>query len=156
MKAVIWLKRHETKVQCCLAPVGITFPLVDTARPLIVIVDDEDCIRRALSRLMISAGFRAQAFGSGEEFFASLQATRPDCVILDLHMPAMSGFDIQERLRTEQNPIPVVVITGHDSTESQQRALSAGAVAYLRKPVDDQALLAAISNAVSTAPNGRP
>ena len=121
-------------------------------RKLIAIVDDEESIRRALTRLMVSAGFQAQSFGSGADFFASLGSSRPACVILDLHMPTMSGFDIQECLREENNAIPVVVITGHDSAESQQLALQAGAVAYLRKPVDDEILLRAIVTATSTNP----
>ena len=116
---------------------------------MIVIVDDEESIRRALKRLMVAAGFRAESFASGPEFLESLGTTKPDCVILDLHMPIMSGFDIQQRLREEQNPVPVVVITGHDSAESQQRALAAGAVAYLRKPVDEGLLLQAIATAAS-------
>jgi FixJ family two-component response regulator len=122
---------------------------VDTARHLIVIVDDEESVRRALRRLMLSAGFRAQSFASGAEFLASLQTTHPACVVLDLHMPTMSGFDVQQKLHDERKDIPVVVITGHDSPESQQRAMTAGASAYLRKPVDDQALLQAISTAIS-------
>ena len=126
---------------------------VNTGRELIVIVDDEESIRRALKRLMVAAGFRAQSFASGAEFFASLGTSRPACVILDLHMPVMSGFDIQQRLHDEQHEIPVVVITGHDTAEMQQRAMRAGAVAYLRKPVDDQSLLRAISEAISIRPN---
>lgn len=117
---------------------------------MIAIVDDEESIRRALKRLMIAAGFKAESFASATDFFESLRVTHPACVILDLHMPVMSGFDIQQRLRDEKNQVPVVVITGHDSPESQQRALAGGAVAYLRKPVDDQALLRAISTAVSS------
>jgi FixJ family two-component response regulator len=119
---------------------------------MVAIVDDEESIRRALKRLMISAGFRAQSFASGEEFLASLVADRPACVVLDLHMPVMSGFDIQQRLRDEKYLIPIVVITGHDSGESQRRAMDAGAVAYLRKPVNDEALLRAIETAISSNP----
>src|SRR3954463_14520450 len=124
------------------------FPDLNTRRELIVIVDDEESIRRALKRLMISAGFRAQSFASGAEFLESLHATRPACVILDLHMPAMSGFDVQQRLRDEQSVIPVVIITGHDSNEAKESALGAGAIAYLRKPVNDEALLHAIDTAI--------
>src|SRR4051794_30496106 len=101
---------------------------------------------------MVSAGFRAQSFASGAEFIESLQTSHPSCVVLDLHMPVMSGFDIQQRLRDGQNHIPVIVITGQDDEESQQRALSAGAIAYLRKPVDDQALLQAIATSISDQP----
>ena len=98
---------------------------------------------------MVAAGFRAQSFATGAEFLASLATTRPACVILDLHMPVMNGFDVQQRLRDAQMDVPVIVITGHDAIESQQRALAAGAVAYLRKPVDDQSLLRAIETAIS-------
>jgi FixJ family two-component response regulator len=126
------------------------FSEVNTVGPLIVIVDDEESVRRALKRLMEAAGFAAEAFATGEALFESMRTSQPACVILDLHMPAMSGFDIQQRLRDERNPVPVVVITGHDSSASQQRALSGGAVAYLRKPVDGEALLGAISKAIST------
>jgi FixJ family two-component response regulator len=127
---------------------------LNTTRQLIVIVDDEESVRRALKRLMISAGFRAQSFASGAEFFDSLDANHPACVILDLHMPGMSGLDVQQRLRSQQSDIPVVVITGHDSNEAQQGALGEGAVAYLRKPVDDEALLRAINTAISTRAQG--
>ena len=127
---------------------------MDTPRQLIVIVDDEESVRRALRRLMLSAGFRAMAFASGAEFLESLRTNRPACIVLDLHMPTMSGFDVQQRLHDDQTRIPVVVITGHDSPETQQRALSAGAAAYLRKPVDDQALLHAISSAIAANPGG--
>jgi FixJ family two-component response regulator len=126
---------------------------LNTRRQLIVIVDDEESVRRALKRLMVSAGFRAQSFASGAEFIESLRVSQPACVVLDLHMPVMSGFDIQQRLHDDKNHIPVIVITGQDDDESQQRALSAGAVAYLRKPVDDQALLHAISTSISDSPD---
>ena len=119
-------------------------------QPLIVIVDDEECVRRALNRLLRAAGFRVQSFDSGAQFIESLGIVHPACVVLDLHMPGMSGFDVQLRLKDAGIPLPVVVITGHDTDESQQRALHGGAVAYLRKPVDDQALLSAIAAAVAS------
>ena len=134
-----------------------SFARVETGRHLVAIVDDEESIRRALKRLIVASGFRAQSFASGEEFLASLSASQPACVILDLHMPVMSGFDIQQHLRNANSSIPIVVITGHDSVESQHRAISAGATAYLRKPVDDQALLRAIENAIAAnRPIGKP
>jgi FixJ family two-component response regulator len=98
---------------------------------------------------MLSAGFRAQAFASGSEFLASVSGNRPCCVVLDLHMPGLSGFDVQARLRDDADVLPVVTITGHDTPESQQRALAGGAKAYLRKPVDDQVLLDAVRAAIS-------
>ena len=122
---------------------------VDTQRPLIAIVDDEESVRRAISRLIVSAGFRARAFAGGSTFLSSLQTERPDCVVLDLHMPEMNGFEVQEQLRKFPHPVPVVVITGHHTAEARQRALEAGAVDYLRKPVDDEALLGVVSRALA-------
>jgi FixJ family two-component response regulator len=132
---------------------------VNAARPLIAIVDDEESVRRALGRLMMSAGYRARVFSSGAEFLTSLATDRPSCVILDLHMPGLSGFELQGRLRDAPQPLPVVVITGHDTPEAQKRAQAGGAVAYLRKPVDDQLLLDAVTRAIDAgtqkpAPNG--
>src|SRR4051812_2168601 len=127
-------------------------PGLNAQRQLIVIVDDEESVRRALKRLMASVGFQSQSFASGAEFIESLRTSLPACVILDLHMPVMSGFDIQQRLHDDRKQIPVIVITGQDADESRQRALAAGAIAYLRKPVDDQALLHAISTAISQTP----
>jgi FixJ family two-component response regulator len=87
-------------------------------------------------------------FGSGVDFMQSLQRTRPDCVVMDLRMPVLSGFELQAALRRSGVTVPVVIITGDDSPESRQRALSGGARAFLRKPVDDALLIEAIQNAV--------
>jgi FixJ family two-component response regulator len=112
---------------------------------LIAVVDDEDSVRKALSRLLRSAGLREEIFAGGAEFLQSLADHKPDCVVLDIHMPGVTGFDVLDRLAETQAPPPVVVITGHDSPETYARVMSAGAVAYLRKPVNDQALLDAIA-----------
>jgi FixJ family two-component response regulator len=120
-------------------------------RDLIAIVDDEESVRRALQRLMRAAGFRAGCFASGDAFLASLHAERPDCLILDVHMPGMNGFDVQRALAQLGWPLPVVVITGHDTPDSRDRALAGGAAAYLCKPVDGPLLLGAVSRAL-----GRP
>jgi len=119
----------------------------------ISVVDDEESVRKALSRLLRSAGMTVKTFSGGAEFLQSLADCKPDCVVLDINMPVMTGFDVLDRLATTKVPFPVVVITGLDSSEAHGRALGAGAVAYLRKPVNDQALLDAI--AASTAPAGR-
>ncbi len=116
--------------------------------PLIAVVDDEEPVRIALRRLLRSAGFDVEAFPSGAEFLDSLKAHQPDCVILDLHMPRVNGFAVQARLAETHVHLPVVIITGHDSPETRERALAGGISAYLRKPVDDQTLLAAITNAI--------
>ena len=123
--------------------------------PLLAVVDDDADVRIALTRLLASAGFSVEAFASGADFLRSLEHREPDCAVLDLHMPEMSGFDVQGAL-AGHSVMPVVVITGQDSPESRTRALRLGAKAYLCKPVDDNALLAAIAVAVeggSASPN---
>ncbi len=118
-------------------------------RPLIAVVDDEEPVRIALRRLLRSASLDVETFPSGAEFLDSLKSHQPDCVVLDLHMPRVNGFAVQARLAETGIRLPVVVITGHDSDETRVRALAGGVSAYLRKPVDDQALLDAITTAVA-------
>jgi FixJ family two-component response regulator len=120
--------------------------------PVVAIVDDEDSVRRALERLLRSAGIDPEVFSSGETFLDSLASRRPDCVVLDLHMPRVTGFDVQARLNESGLRIPVIVITGHDSNESRDRVRALGASAYLRKPVAANALLEAIHDAVGGNP----
>ena len=118
-------------------------------RPLIAVVDDEESIRRALNRLLQSAGLDVVTFDSGVKFLESIAARRPDCVVLDLHMPVLNGFEVQARLAKSTAPVPVVIITGVDSIETHDRALAGQPIAYLRKPVDDQVLLDAIKLALA-------
>ncbi len=117
--------------------------------PLLAVVDDDADVRVALTRLVASAGFAVEAFASGAAFLRSIENHEPDCVVLDLHMPDMSGFDVQGALANGHAALPVVVITGHDTPESRARAIQLGAKVYLCKPVNDQALLAAIDTAIS-------
>jgi FixJ family two-component response regulator len=109
-------------------------------------------VRIALGRLMRSASLDVETFSSGAEFLDSLKSHRPDCVVLDLHMPHISGFAVQARLAEAGKRLPVVVITGHDSDETRERALAGGFVRYLRKPVDGQELLDAIATAIGHPP----
>lgn len=115
-------------------------------RPLVAIVDDEEPIRKALTRLLRSAGVDVESFPSGSEFLNSLPDHQPDCVVLDLHMPVVNGFEVQDRL--VEFGVPVVIITGHDSDETRSKALAGHPAAYLRKPVNDQVLLDAIQLAM--------
>lgn len=110
----------------------------------IAIVDDEESVRKALQRLLRSHGVEAHTFSGGPQFLAALPALAPDCIVLDLHMPELSGFELLELLPPG---LPVVVITGHDSPEAQARAQRASA--YLRKPVEEKSLLDAIYQAVT-------
>ncbi len=124
------------------------------ARLLIAVVDDEEPVRKALMRLMRSAGLSAETFGSGAEFLKSLDSldTRlPDCVVLDLHMPHMNGFKVQAHLAGKHAALPVIIVTGHDFPKARERAMAGGASAFLRKPVHDRTLLDAISAATASA-----
>ena len=121
--------------------------MVNDVRVLAVVDDDTD-VRVALTRLVSSAGFAVDAFASGADFLRSIEDHEPDCVVLDLHMPEMSGFDVQVALASGHAAVPIVVITGHDTPEARARAVQLGAKGYLCKPVDDDTLLAAIDTAI--------
>ena len=124
---------------------------VADSTPLIAIVDDEESVRRAINRLLTAAGLSVEAFSNGPEFLETLNTRRPNCVILDLHMPGMSGFEIQEHLLRSGHSIPVIAITGYDTPESKSRILVGGAAAYLHKPVQGRLLLDAISSAIGSS-----
>jgi FixJ family two-component response regulator len=119
---------------------------------MIAIIDDDASVCRALKRLIRSVGMDAEAFGSGEAFLESA-AARPsekaDCLILDLQMPGMSGLELQSRLA--ESRLPIIFITAHDELSARDKALEAGAVAFLRKPFDDEILIANIREAISGA-----
>jgi FixJ family two-component response regulator len=117
--------------------------------PQVAVVDDEHSICVALQRLIRSAGLGVTTYGSGEDFLRELDKNQPDCVVLDLHMPKVTGYEVQCRLAQMGKRIPVIIITGHDTPEARTRALKNGAAAYLLKPVDDQMLLDAISAAIA-------
>jgi FixJ family two-component response regulator len=127
--------------------------MVSAAKTVIAIVDDEESVCTALSRLMRSAGFDSVSFSSGRQFIAWAKASRPHCVVLDLHMPGIDCFEIQAQLQTAQPGarIPIIVITGHDGTDTFTRAHERGVHAYLRKPVDDVLLLSAINAALAVS-----
>jgi FixJ family two-component response regulator len=114
----------------------------------IAIVDDEEPIRKALGRLLRSVGYKVSTFSNGAEFLDSLEARQPDCTILDLHLPGLSGLEIQEYLRIQNIGIPCIIITGKDEFESRTQAMALGAAAYLTKPLDEHFLLSTITSAV--------
>jgi FixJ family two-component response regulator len=116
--------------------------------PSIAIVDDEEGIRKALGRLLRAAGLEAHGYANGQEFLTAAAERRPDCVVLDLHMPGMSGLQVLRKLKAIGLLLPIVVITAHDEPETREQCLSTGARAYLRKPLEDRLLLNAISAAM--------
>jgi len=122
--------------------------------PCVAIVDDEEGIRKALSRLLRASGLEAESYANGQEFLDAAAEHRPDCVVLDLHMPGMSGLQVLRKLKAAGQRLSIVVITAHDEPETRERCIDAGACAYLRKPLEDRLLLNAISAAMRahTAP----
>jgi FixJ family two-component response regulator len=114
----------------------------------ICVVDDDESLLRAIGRLLGASGFRVMAFSSAEAFLASDQPRCADCLVLDVHLGRLSGFDLQERLAASGRRLPVVFITAHDDLGTRERVRRAGAVDYLRKPFDDDSLIAAIHRAL--------
>ena len=127
------------------APSKPTRSLAGTGAPLIAIVDDDDSVRVALKSLIDSVGFRAEVFGSGEEFLNSPLISQTNCLIADVRMPGMSGLELQDRLNAANLSIPVVFISAHDDGEARVRSMRAGAVDFLKKPFSEDALLGAIA-----------
>ena len=117
--------------------------------PLVAVVDDEPEVRRALQRLLRSAGFAVELYASGVEFLDDYAAHAPDCVLLDLHMPGWNGFEVQAELARIGAGVPIVMITGNDAAGARERAMANGAAAYLCKPMDGNELLAVIARAVA-------
>ncbi len=118
------------------------------ARNLISIIDDDDSVRRTTALLIESFGFRAAAFESAEKFLSSGKLEGTCCLILDVQMPGMNGLQLQSQLATEGCRIPIIFITAYDDKESRQRAMQAGAVAFLGKPFSDEQLLQCIRSAL--------
>ena len=121
------------------------------SRPLVAIVDDDDSVCRAIRRLVRSLAMDAETFSSGRQFLDLLHAMpsfQPDCAILDVQMPGMNGFELQELLVKSGNKIPLIFITAHDEVGAREKALGAGALAFLRKPFDDELLVRTLSEAL--------
>jgi FixJ family two-component response regulator len=115
---------------------------------LIGVVDDDASILRAVRRLLGSLGFSVKTFGSGEDLLGSTCLSKIRCLVLDVHLGGLSGFELQERLSEAPVHIPIIFITAHDDPPTRERARRAGAVEYLRKPFDEHALLGAIDKAL--------
>jgi FixJ family two-component response regulator len=109
----------------------------------IAVVDDEDSVRKALHRLLTTAGFDVHAFASGGDFLEH-GADRVDCALVDLHLPEMDGLEIAERAARLAPALPVILLTGHDKPEYRARAEALGVRSFLSKPVTAQVLFEAI------------
>jgi len=118
------------------------------ADPLVIIIDDDPDIREALAALLETVKLRSAAFASTSEFLASKRPEGPCCIVLDVRLPGVGGLEFQHRLAQENLPTPIVFITGHGDVPMSVRAMKAGAVEFLTKPVRDQEFLDAVQAAL--------
>jgi FixJ family two-component response regulator len=123
--------------------------------PHIAIVDDEEPVRKALKRLLLASGFEVESYGSGKDFLES-RARAPDCLILDMHMPGMTGLQVIDALRSAGRDLPTVIITAYDAPEVSAQCRAAGVSAYLRKPLDERVLLNSISASLARSATRNP
>ena len=117
-------------------------------KSIIAIVDDDGSVRQGLERLIRSVGWHAETFASAQEFLARAWTQPPNCLVLDLQLPDVSGLELQKRLAEIALNIPIVFLTGHGNIPSSVQAMKAGAIEFLTKPVDEEDLLRAIREAV--------
>ncbi len=117
---------------------------------LVAIVDDDDSMRSALQGLLKAVGLSAQAFASGEEFLKSGQRQQIACLIADIRMPGMSGLELQAQLNADRCRIPIIFITAHGDEKMRMQALRAGAVEFMAKPFNDEALLDSVRAALES------
>jgi FixJ family two-component response regulator len=116
---------------------------------VISIIDDDPSVREATQCLVRSLGYNVQAFSSAEEYLESERGRHSACVITDLHMPGMSGTDLQDRLIADGYRIPIIFITAYFEEQVRDRVMDAGAFGFLRKPFDDESLIACLDRALN-------
>ena len=121
-------------------------------RPVISIIDDDPSVREATRSLIRSLGYQAQAFSSAEEYLQSDHLENSSCLITDLHMPGMSGADLQDRLIAEGRRIPMIFMTAYFEERVRDQVMDAGAFGFLRKPFDDESLIACLDKALNGTP----
>jgi FixJ family two-component response regulator len=128
--------------------------VTSTDRPLIAVVDDEAGVRTMLRRVLRHADYEVAAFASGEDFLASLAAHVPGCVVLDVHMPGLSGLEAHSRMRSLGFAVPAIFITASDDRTLDHKVLDAKGVALLRKPFPSDRLLEAVDSALRGGSTG--
>jgi FixJ family two-component response regulator len=122
----------------------------EVSHPLMVsVVDDDESVREAIESLLQSFGLRVEAFSSAEDFLGSKHLDDVTCLIVDVVMPGMSGLDLQARLASADQRIPLIFISAHDDDEARNRVIGAGALAFLVKPFQEQALMDAVHKALA-------
>jgi FixJ family two-component response regulator len=115
---------------------------------VVFVVDDDASMRESLKNLTRSVGLRVEAFASAQEFLRAKRSDEPGCLVLDVRMPGLSGLDLQKRMAETGTDLPIIFLTGHGDIPMSVRAMKAGAVEFLTKPVREQDLLDAIQQAL--------
>jgi FixJ family two-component response regulator len=124
---------------------------LELAKHVISIIDDDESVREATKSLVRSLGYKAAVYASAEEYLQSAQAGDSSCLITDLHMPGMSGADLQDRLIADGRQIPMIFVTAYYEEKVRDRVLDAGAYGFLRKPFNDESLIECLDKALSSA-----
>lgn len=122
------------------------------AKPLISIVEDDSAVRESLNSFILSLGYASSTFAAAEEYLASELLHSTACLISDVQLPGMSGIDLQARLIADGHRIPIVFVTGFVSETTRARVLTHGAVGYFAKPLDPDALIECLENALGSNP----
>ena len=148
-----WTKVPYTqRARLCFCPFAVegrgSHARVSTKPIMVLVVDDDASVRKALRRLFHATGYDVETFATAAAFLAFDLPPDAACVVLDIRMPGISGLDLQAQLTVLHPELPVIVITGHGDDEVRQLALTNGAVAFLEKPFDDQSLLDAVELAM--------
>jgi FixJ family two-component response regulator len=119
--------------------------------PRVALVDDDASVRKALARFLSASSFEITTFGSAQEFLKSLDADQPECLVVDLHMPEITGLELQRHLARAGIKIPTIVITAYNEPGLRERCQSAGAAAFMVKPLDGKTLIGEINTAIHRA-----
>ena len=136
-------------------PLGVQERFMVSAGTEVFVVDDDSAVRIALSRLIASAGHVVRTFGTATEFFESAASARPGCLVLDVRLPDLDGFEVLQRIRRSGAFLPVIMLTGFGDIPTSVMAMKSGAIDFLAKPVADDALLQSIDRALEEAVKSR-
>jgi FixJ family two-component response regulator len=127
---------------------------MDNKNGTVFVIDDDPAVCKALSRLLVAAGYRVRAFGSAEEFLAEPDSEAPGCLVLDVCLPGLNGMELQHSFLGSACPHPIVFLTGRSDIQTGVDAMKAGAVDFLTKPIEGSRLVAAIDKALRCAAAG--
>jgi len=125
-----------------------SFPML-YATPIVFVVDDDPSVREALESLIVQAGWRAQVFESAQDFLSFPRAVVPSCLVLDVTLPGLDGLELQSLIAGDRIDMPIIFITGHADVPMTVKAMKAGAVEFLTKPVAEDVLINAIGSAIA-------